>query len=137
MNTATTITVTPLITALCGLMLVALGVRTLLLRRKLSIGIGADQKDGTPSAPLARAIRAHGNFAEYVPTALIVLAMLEIRGGSSTTLWVLGIVLLIGRVIHAIGISRENEDYRFRVVGVAMTFTVLIGGSLRLLGTYL
>jgi len=136
MNSAHLLSVTPVIAALCGLMLVALGVRALLLRRKAKIGVGVE-KDGVESIALARAIRAHGNFTEYVPIALIVLAMLELRGAAPGLLWVLGGVLLIGRVVHALGISREKEDYRFRVFGMALTLTVLISGSLRLLGSYL
>jgi uncharacterized membrane protein YecN with MAPEG domain len=38
--------------------------------------------------------------------------------------------LLIGRVLHAFGISQAEENYRFRVAGMALTFVALISGAL-------
>ena len=46
---------------------------------------------------------------------------------------VYGSVLVLERAVHACGVSRVLEDYRFRVFGMACTFVVLVGTSLRLL----
>ena len=35
------------------------------------------------------------------------------------------IVLFAGRLIHALGVSRIQEDHRFRVAGMAMTFAAI------------
>jgi len=56
---------------------------------------------------------------------------LRLRLGSGTH--TLGLGLLVGRVSHAFGVSREPENYRFRVVGMALTPGVLIAASVSLL----
>ena len=55
--------------ALLAVIFVALSVRTLLLRRRLGIAIG----DGDDPRML-RAMRAHANFAEYVPFSLLLFS---------------------------------------------------------------
>jgi uncharacterized membrane protein YecN with MAPEG domain len=72
----------------------------------------------------------HANFAEYVPLALILLVLAELTGAAGLTLHALGLALLIGRVLHAYGVSQAEEDYRFRVAGMALTFVALISGAL-------
>lgn len=120
--------VTPIYASLIALLFVALSVRTLRLRRRFAVAVGPG---GEPE--LERAIRAHGNFAEYVPIALLLIYFLEI--GSEQTLWihVLGASLLIGRMVHAYGISRVRENLAFRVFGMAITFTVIVGAAVALL----
>lgn len=48
--------------------------------------------------PLERAIRVHGNLAEYAPSALILLALLELNSVSSLHLYVLGGLFTFARV---------------------------------------
>ncbi len=120
--------ITPIYASLIALLFVALSVRTLRLRRRFSVAVGPG---GEPE--LERAIRAHGNFAEYVPIALLLIYFLEVS--SELTLWihVLGAALLTGRLIHAYGISQVRENLLFRVVGMATTFTVIVGTAAALL----
>jgi uncharacterized protein len=42
----------------------------------------------------------------------------------------LGALLIAGRVIHAIGVSREPEQLWQRVTGMSLTFTALVAGAL-------
>jgi len=49
---------------------------------------------------LRRKTRAHGNFIEYVPLALIALGLVELSGASSTMVWSLGGTFLAARLIH-------------------------------------
>jgi uncharacterized membrane protein YecN with MAPEG domain len=116
--------------AILALVFLVLSVRTLRLRRRLGIGVG----DGGNETML-RAMRAHSNFAEYVPFTLLLLAFAAMAGASSTMLHTLGVSLLVGRISHAWGVSRTNETYLFRVVGMAGTFAALIGAVMYLLGT--
>ncbi len=120
--------VTPIYAALIALVFVFLSVRTLRLRHRFSVGIGTG---GEPM--LARAARAHANFAEYVPIALLLIYFLEISIG--TTIWIhlFAASLLIGRLVHAYGISQVEENYKFRIVGMAVTFTVIIAAAFVLL----
>ena len=114
--------------AVLALMFVGLSVRALLLRRRLGVGVG----DGGDVA-LAKALRAHANFAEYTPLAVFLIYLLETLASGETMVHVYGSVLVLGRAVHAYGVSRVLEDYRFRVFGMACTFVVLVGTSLRLL----
>ena len=70
------------------------------------------------------AIRAHGNFAEYVPLALLLMVMLEQGHTSVYVLHALGVVLLVARLIHGYTLSFSYSLKR-RVIGMALTFTVL------------
>ena len=70
--------ITPLYAALLALLFVGLSVRTLRMRRRLQIAIGDDQNPA-----MLRAMRAHANFAEYVPLCLVLLFFVETRSASS------------------------------------------------------
>ena len=121
------ITVTPLYAAIIALVFVALSIRTLSLRRRLGVAIGDGEQ-----AVLTRAVRAHANFSEYVPIALLLIFLLELGTDSKAWVHALCAVLLVGRLSHAYGVSQIEENYRYRVFGMAMTFTVIISASLRL-----
>jgi len=107
--------------ALLAVIFVALSVRTLLLRRRLGIAIG----DGDDPRML-RAMRAHANFAEYVPFSLLLFFFVEVAGASALSLHALAASLLAGRLSHAIGVSRVDERYAFRVLGMALTLAPLL-----------
>jgi len=77
-------------------------------------------------AELERRIRAHGNFIEYVPLALILLGFMEAQRNSMYLMHLLCVLLLIGRICHAISISREGASGPLRFVGMMLTGTVLI-----------
>lgn len=121
-------TVTPLYAAVLALMFVALSVRTLRLRRQLRIAVG-DKGD----EQMLRAMRVHANFAEYVPLSLLLVYMFEARSGTSVLIHALCICLIVGRLSHAYGLSRVDEDYRYRVFGMSMTFTALAVSALGIL----
>ena len=94
-------------------------------RRAIGVALG----DGGDRALLRRQ-RAHANFAEYVPMALILIALAEAQGLPHWMLQVLGLALLVGRLSHAYGVSLDPEKLQLRVVGVVLTFTVLVFGAL-------
>ncbi len=123
--------VTPLYAAIIALLFVALSVRTLRLRRRFAVAIGAGAEP-----LLERAARAHANFAEYVPISLLLIAFTELAYGSAAWIHALGATLLAGRLTHAYGISQVKEDFRFRVAGMALTFTVIITSSLLVIFGY-
>ena len=122
---------TGLYAALLGLLFVALSVRTLRLRRTLRIAVG---DAGNPQ--MLRDMRVHANFAEYIPLALFLIYLSETQGANSMLVHALGLALLIGRVSHSYGVSQTNENYRFRVAGMALTFTPIIVASAYLLISY-
>ena len=88
------------------------------IRRQEKVGIG-----DANNLRLKRAIRAHGNFAEYAPLAVILAAFVEIQQFAAVIVHALCWILIVGRLIHAYGVSQEKEDYRFRVAGMVLTLT--------------
>jgi hypothetical protein len=122
---------TPLYAAIIGLVFVILSVRTLLLRRRLGIAIGTGE-----DPELTRAMRVHSNFAEYVPLALILFYFLEVETDADLWIHVLCVSLIVGRLLHAYGVSQVEENYRFRVAGMILTLGSIISASTRLIVSY-
>ena len=108
---------------LCGLILMALSVRVIQVRGAAKISLG----DGGDALLLSR-IRAHANFAEYVPIILILMGLIETTNGTGPTLGVIGVALVLCRIVHAIGMGRPAPNPA-RVVGTAGTFIILVVAS--------
>lgn len=125
-------TILPPYAALLALLFVYLSVRTIGTRRRLQIAIG--DKD---HPEMQRAMRVHANFAEYVPLGLVLLSLVEARAPAAWLMHGLCLCLLLGRVLHAYGVSQAKERFQFRVTGMMLTFTCLVGASLFLLGSSL
>ena len=123
------IAITPIYAGLFALFFVFLSIRVIGMRRVVQVGLG----DGG-NRVLLRRLRAHGNFAEYVPLALVLMALAELQATPAWTLYVIGTALIIGRLLHAYGVSQEPEQSGLRVVGMALTFTALITAALANLG---
>lgn len=120
--------ITPLYAALFGLMFVALTLRVIALRRTYQRSLG----DGDQPL-LRRAIRVHGNFAEYVPFALLLLYFVELQQRPAVWLHVLGGSLVLARVLHAYGVSQVRERLPFRIAGLTLTMLVMTACALLLL----
>lgn len=112
--------VTPLYAALLALWFLLLS--GLVIRRRLR---GISMGDGGDPA-MQRTIRGHGNFAEYVPLALLMLAMLELGRTSFYLLHALGLALLVGRLLHGYSLSFTRRWMVGRVWGTVLTFLVII-----------
>lgn len=87
---------------------------------------GTLQGDGDED--LHKRIRSHANFAEYVPLALVLLALLEAGGAGRTLVLALCVVLLVGRVLHPIGMFAVPNTMRMfacRGGGILATMLVL------------
>ena len=74
---------------------------------------------------LDRAIRAHGNFSEYVPLGLLLIGALELNGAPLALVALLGLVLVFGRFFHAKGINQAPPEFSDRVRGMKLTFAAL------------
>jgi uncharacterized membrane protein YecN with MAPEG domain len=112
--------VTPLYAALLTLWYLLLSAIVIRHRQKgISLGDGGD-------TGLQRAVRGHGNFAEYVPLALLMMMILEASRTSLYVLHALGVLLLAGRVLHGWALSFTRR-WRFgRTWGTVLTFAVLV-----------
>ena len=112
--------VTPLYAGLLTLLFVLLSLRVVKYRQKgIPLGDGGDPK-------MLRVVRGHANFAEYVPLALLMMAVLELGRSSIYILHAIGIALILSRLLHAYALSYATR-FRFgRVWGAALTFVVLV-----------
>lgn len=115
------ISITALFAALIGLLTIALGGRVVVLRRRFGVGVG----DGGHKA-LTLAVRAHANLLEQAPLALLLLLLLELSGARSVLLFVLGGMLLLGRLLHAWGLSQKMGYSAGRFYGTALTWAMMI-----------
>lgn len=114
--------------ALSALLVLALAVQVVILRRSKRIGLG----DGGDTR-LACAIRAHANALENLPLALLLLVLFEMGGASTTAVNAYGATLLFARLWHCVGLSGSAGTSAGRLYGTALTWLVLTGLSVQLL----
>jgi uncharacterized membrane protein YecN with MAPEG domain len=89
---------------------------------------------------LIRRIRAHANFAEFVPLILILVALLEARATSRLTIHALLLPLVIARVLHPFGMLARLDSWQqlpFRGLTTAATWIVMTAAAVLLLADLL
>ena len=117
--------------ALLALLIVVLAFRVVQARRSRQVGIGdGGDKD------LLRRIRAHANAVENIPIALLAILLLDLDNADGAWIHGLGITLVVGRLLHAWGLSRYAGTSFGRLVGTALTWLVIIVASVLLLYRY-
>ncbi len=116
----------PVTSAILAVFLALLGVlltvQVIMGRVRLKITTG----DGG-NADLAKVIRAHANFAEQVPLALLLFALAEMAGAPRVALLVLGALLVVARVLSAWGLSTSAGLSFGRQSGAGMTLLYMVG----------
>lgn len=123
--------ITSILVGVCALLSVLLALPVSLRRRKLKVGRG----DGG-DAQLAAMIRAHGNFIEYAALGLLAVAFVEAGGWDPLNVWVVGGLLVGGRIIHALGMAANSTP--LRALATLMTHLSFLGSGVMLLaGGYL
>lgn len=120
--------ITGLYAALAALLIVFLAIRVVAYRRTAKIGMG----DGD-NPEMRKRIRAHGNAIEYLPLGLLLLLILGLNQTVPLLLHIFGIILIVARIAHAWGVSHHTGLSPGRMVGVILTFGLLIVMSLLLL----
>ena len=126
--TTLTATVSALYAGLFGLLAVILTVRVILNR----VRTGTNSGDGG-DAQLAQAIRAHANFIEHAPLALVLLLVAETLGTSSMLINAAGTVLVVARTANAFGLSRSLGPSMPRQAGAGLTILTVALMSLYIL----
>ena len=115
----------PMITAfyagLLGVLALVLAALVVVNRRRAGVGLGSGSDSG-----LERAIRVHGNFVEYVPLILILMALNEVAGMPAWLLHAGGATLLVGRIGHASGLAGKSGYSPGRFFGTLVTWIVLL-----------
>jgi uncharacterized membrane protein YecN with MAPEG domain len=114
-----------------GLHLVLLLVLSVLVvRQRRAHGVVLGDAD-IPA--LALAVRAFGNATEYVPAGLIAIVTLAVVGAPPMIVHIAGLTLLLGRIAHAVGLSRSGGASFGRTAGVTLTWLAYILGAVALL----
>jgi uncharacterized protein len=113
--------VSALYAGLLAVIFVVLSVRVIAVRRDAKVSLG----DGG-NAGLLRRIRAHANFAEYVPMALLLMGLAETLLAPKLWLHAIGLTLLVGRLVHVYGVSADLKTFGPRVTGMVLTFTAIL-----------
>ena len=103
-----------------------LGVSRQRIKHKVSIG------DGDNRAVLV-AIRAQGNFVEYVPIGLILMAAVEAQGAPALAVHAVGAMLIGGRLMHAIGFTRRPQILILRQLGTVLNLLMVLAAGLGIL----
>jgi uncharacterized protein len=117
MNPAPMPAIAALYAGLVGLLLLILAARVSFLRRQLKVGLGDGGDRG-----LQRAIRAHGNAVEWAITGILLLLIADLTRAPSLFLHLCGLATVIGRVLHAVGLSLAEGYSVGRFYGSALSW---------------
>ncbi|MEZ5789449.1 MAG: MAPEG family protein [Nitratireductor sp.] len=127
-----TLHITALYAAVLALLMIALSTWVTLLRAKLQISILHGD-----SMALAERIRMHGNFIENVPMALIIMGLAETGGAPTTWVNAVGIMLVVGRLLHPLGMQHDKAATFTRIAGGLMTTLAVLTGVYLILSSAL
>jgi uncharacterized membrane protein YecN with MAPEG domain len=84
---------------------------------KISLGDGGNDR-------FAKVIRGQVNAAEQMPIIIIMLALAEMLGAPAVALHVLGVMIVVGRLLHALHFNGKGP-FIFRPIGMLLTLLVL------------
>ena len=86
-------------------------------KEKVMIGDGGNEN-------VIRRMRAHANFTEFTPFILILIAAIELATGTTTWLWAISSLFLVGRLLHPFGMDGFMPG---RMIGTIVTMLSLLG----------
>jgi uncharacterized membrane protein YecN with MAPEG domain len=109
--------------ALNAFIMLVLGILVVRARVKTQTEIG---DGGKPD--MAAPLRAHGNNAEWVPMALLLMWAMAPLGGAGWMFHAVGVPLTLGRLVHGIALSRSTGPSMLRLIGMILTWVAYIAG---------
>ncbi|WP_282077689.1 MAPEG family protein [Epibacterium ulvae] len=117
------LSITSFYAGLTALLFVVLSIKVIKLRGRAKVYMG----NGQPGEhePLERSVRVQGNCAEYAPLGLILLALVELQSTPGFVVHILGALLFLGRIAHAVGMGSTPQIAQLRVGGMVMTFLMI------------
>jgi uncharacterized membrane protein YecN with MAPEG domain len=122
----------PMTTALCAAILGLLGAALTANVIVARVGTGVTAGDGS-MARLAQAIRAHANFVEQAPIALILIGFAEASAARPIVVNILGIALIAARFASGIALNRSLGPSPLRQFGGGMSVLVAAAASITIL----
>lgn len=106
--------------ALLTALLMVLALRVISIRRGMGVSLGTGDNE-----MLTRAVRGHGNCAEYAPFGILLLGLAEIQGGDRVVLATLAAALIAGRLAHGYALAFSRHSPRLRFTGMILTLSAL------------
>jgi len=91
------------------------------ISQKVSIGDGGNEF-------VIRRMRAQANFVEFTPFVLVLIAALELSGFGGTWLWAVGIIYMVSRLAHGLGM--DGGAFKLgRMIGTLISMLTLLALS--------
>lgn len=118
--------ITPIYAGFFGIMLVMLSWRVTKLRRKHE----GNKMREIGHNELTAAVRAQGNFVEYLPMALLLMWMLETMQARPMIVHALGVMLIVARMMHLHGLNEPSGDGITRRLGTRLTWLQIVMAGL-------
>lgn len=122
--------ITLLYSGILALGYVALSVYVIRWRWKEKKGLGFAND---PSSGLFRAVRIHGNFMEFVPFTLFLIALDEMTNRAPMNIHIYGIALVIARILHFLALRKTDGPSWQRASAMGLTFLLLVGIGVQLI----
>jgi uncharacterized protein len=113
--------ITLMAVAVLSLLAAVLAIQVIVKRVRLNIEWG----DGG-NLSMAQAVRAHANFVEHVPIALLALGAAELSGAPKTLVAVCAGALVLARCLSAFGLSRSLGPSIPRQTGASISILVVM-----------
>lgn len=119
--------------ALLAIIYFVLMLQVVQARWTQKVGLGHGE-----SKHLQKRIRIHGNFAENIPYTLILFLLVEMQSiFSATCLHVCGVLLVISRLLHIIGIKQSSGTSFGRSVGSTLNQVINMVFAIALIYAYI
>ena len=128
MNDPSDISISLALAAVFGLLHVifTLRVGNYRFKSRISLGDGGDPE-------MRNRVRAHGNFIENVPIAVLLILLNDLDGAQNTTLILMGSILLISRLTHYLTIATRRLPVILRPLSMIGTLGTILAASVMLL----
>ncbi len=111
------VAITALYAGILAIIVIALAINVTMHRVKLRVPLG---DGGNPT--MLRMTRLHGNAVEYVPLALVLMALYELNSGWPSALHVIGIAMVAGRLIQTAAMWGTEMPGAGRGIGQTTTW---------------
>jgi LPXTG-motif cell wall-anchored protein len=112
------------------LILILLGLSGLVVRRRRRHQIAFGDDGNTE---MTTAARAFGNASEYIPAGFAALILLALIGAPILLIHAIGATLVVGRLVHALGLVFQKGPSLGRVLGMLLTWIALLVGAVALI----
>ncbi len=128
MNNPSDISISLALAAVFGLLHVVFTLRVgnYRFKSRISLGDGGDPE-------MRNRVRAHGNFIENVPIAVLLILLNDLDGAQDNTLILMGSILLISRLTHYLTIATRRLPVILRPLSMIGTLGTILAASVMLL----